>query len=135
MVCVVAGGVGVVVMRVVCVVAGGVGVVRLLEELGLGEGARPRLAVEPQLLCPDGILASLVAVVMHSRANVRAWRTRPRMNCGGVWKKAHLVCSVAGRSMSSRLDKVCPLCLDVAAAVCLFWTWGGVVWPRMMMGV
>ena len=61
MVCVVAGGVGVVVRRVVCVVAGGVGVVRLLEELepiallelldamppiGLGEGARPRLAVE-----------------------------------------------------------------------------------------
>ena len=77
MVCVVVGGVGVVVMRVVCVVAGGVGVVRLLEELepiallelldamppiGLGEGARPRLAVEkhtrqqePQLPCSDGI--------------------------------------------------------------------------------
>ena len=33
MVCVVAGGVGVVVMQAVCVVAGGVGVVRLLEEL------------------------------------------------------------------------------------------------------
>ena len=66
-----------VVMRVVCNVAGGVGVVRLLEELepiallelldamppiGLGEGARPRLAVEkhtrqqePQLPCSDGI--------------------------------------------------------------------------------
>ena len=40
-------------------------------------------------------LASLLAAVMHSRANVRAWRTRPRMKCGGVWKKAHLFCCCA----------------------------------------
>ena len=78
-------------------------------------------------------LASLVAAVMHSRASVRAWRTRPRMKCGGVWKKAHLFCNVAGIEVDVVEARqccaqavVCPLCVAVAVAVRVFGP--GVLW-------